>query len=40
VVGLLSRRLLITDDHMIWNYRTRLEAIAAARTKNSLQAVG
>ncbi len=40
VVSLVSRRLLITDDHMIWNYRTQLEAIAAARTKNSLLAVG
>ncbi len=25
---------LVFDDHMIWNYRTQLEAIAAARTKN------
>ena len=28
---LISRKLLIIDDHMIWNYRTQLEAIAAAR---------
>ena len=28
---LFSRRLLIIDDHMIWNYRTQLEAISAAR---------
>jgi triacylglycerol lipase len=37
VVQLLSRRLLITSDHMIWNYRKQLEAIAAARSKNSSQ---
>jgi triacylglycerol lipase len=35
VVSLVSRRLLITDDHMIWNYRTKLEDIAAARAGNS-----
>jgi hypothetical protein len=32
VVSLRSRRLLITDEHMIWNYHTQLEAIAAPRT--------
>jgi hypothetical protein len=26
-------RFLVFDDHMIWNYRTQLEAIAAARTE-------
>jgi hypothetical protein len=30
-VGLLARRFLVIDDHMIWNYRTQLEAIAATR---------
>ena len=29
--GLISRRFLVVDDHMIWNYRIQLEAIAAAR---------
>jgi triacylglycerol lipase len=27
----LTRRLGVVDDHMIWNYRKRLESIAAAR---------
>jgi hypothetical protein len=31
LVTLRTRRLLINDDHMIWNYRKRLEEIAAAR---------
>jgi hypothetical protein len=31
--GLISRKFLVIDDHMIWNYRRQLEAIAAARTK-------
>ena len=31
----VSRRLLIIDDHMIWNYRTQLAEIAAARQKLS-----
>jgi triacylglycerol lipase len=31
VVGLISRKFLVVDDHMIWNYRRQLEAIAAAR---------
>ena len=30
-VGLISRKFLVVDDHMIWRYRGRLEAIAAAR---------
>jgi hypothetical protein len=25
-----TRKLLINDDHMIWNYRKRLEEIAVA----------
>jgi hypothetical protein len=29
--GLLSRKFLIIEDHMIWNYRGQLEAIAEAR---------
>jgi triacylglycerol lipase len=37
VVSLLSRRPLITGDHMIWNYRTQLLAIAAARTGPRLE---
>jgi hypothetical protein len=32
-LGLISRRFLVIDDHMIWNYRTQLEAIAASRTR-------
>jgi len=28
---LVTRRLAIIDDHMIWNYRRKLEGIAAAR---------
>jgi hypothetical protein len=35
-LGLISRRSLVIDEHMIWNYRTQLEAIAAARTRNSM----
>ena len=31
IVGLVSRRFLVIEDHMIWNYRTQLEDIAAAR---------
>ena len=31
LVRLRTRKLLINDDHMIWNYRKRLEEIAAAR---------
>jgi lipase (class 3) len=31
LVTLRTRKLLINDDHMIWNYRRRLEEIAAAR---------
>jgi Lipase (class 3) len=31
LVTLRTRKLLINDDHMIWNYRKRLEEIAAAR---------
>ena len=30
-LGLVSRKFLVIDDHMIWNYRVQLEAIAAAR---------
>jgi hypothetical protein len=37
VVSLLSRRPLITGDHMIWNYRTQLLAIAAAPTGPRLE---
>ena len=33
VVTLVTRKLLINDDHMIWNYRRQLEAVAAARSK-------
>ena len=29
--GLISRKFLVVDDHMIWNYRGQLEKIAAAR---------
>ena len=28
---LLTGKLAVVDDHMIWNYRTKLEGIAAAR---------
>ena len=35
LVTLRTRRLLINDDHMIWNYRKRLEEIAAARAQGS-----
>jgi len=31
----VSRSLLVVDDHMIWNYRTQLEAIAMARSDRS-----
>jgi hypothetical protein len=31
LVTLRTRKLLINDDHMIWNYRKRLEEIAVAR---------
>lgn len=31
LVTLRTRRLLINDDHMIWNYRKRLEEIAVGR---------
>jgi lipase (class 3) len=31
LVTLRTRKLLINDDHMIWNYRKRLDEIAAAR---------
>jgi triacylglycerol lipase len=31
IVGLVARRLLVIDDHMIWNYRTQLSAIAEVR---------
>ena len=34
LVTLRTRKLLINDDHMIWNYRKRLEEIAAARAPN------
>ena len=33
LVTLRTRKLLINDDHMIWNYRKRLEEIAAARVR-------
>ncbi|MGA2817310.1 MAG: hypothetical protein ABSE67_13605 [Xanthobacteraceae bacterium] len=33
VVTLVTRKLLINDDHMIWNYRRQLEAVAEARSK-------
>jgi triacylglycerol lipase len=32
-LGLISRRFLVIDQHMIWNYRTQLEAIAVSRTR-------
>ena len=32
LVTLRTSKFLINDDHMIWNYRKRLEEIAAART--------
>lgn len=32
LVTLRTSKLLINDDHMIWNYRKRLEEIAMART--------
>jgi triacylglycerol lipase len=35
VVTVVTRKLLINDDHMIWNYRRQLEAIVAACSKNS-----
>jgi RNA polymerase sigma factor (sigma-70 family) len=31
LVTLRTRKILINDDHMIWNYRKRLEEIASAR---------
>jgi triacylglycerol lipase len=31
LAGLISRRFLVVEDHMIWNYRRQLEAIAATR---------
>ena len=33
VASVFTRRLLVIDDHMIWNYRKRLEAIVAARNE-------
>jgi triacylglycerol lipase len=35
IVTLVTRKLLITSDHMIWNYRAQLDAIAAARKELS-----
>ncbi|MGZ3304236.1 MAG: lipase family protein [Asticcacaulis sp.] len=37
-VSLVSRRLSVVDDHMIWNYRRQLDAIARAR--NTADAAG
>jgi triacylglycerol lipase len=34
--GLISRRFLVVDEHMIWNYRVQLEAIAGARAPSPL----
>jgi hypothetical protein len=34
----ITRRLIIIDDHMIWNYRTRLEHIAEIRAGAALEA--
>jgi hypothetical protein len=31
ISGLFSHRLFVVDDHMIWNYRRRLQTIADAR---------
>lgn len=31
VAGLISKKFLVVEDHMIWNYRGQLEKIAAAR---------
>ncbi len=39
-LGLNSHRFLVIDDHMIWNYRTQLEAIAAERTTKTLLTAG
>jgi len=39
-LGLISRKFLVIDEHMIWNYRAQLEAIAAARNRNSLLSAG
>jgi hypothetical protein len=36
ILGLISRRFLVIDEHMIWNYRTQLDAIAAARTSKPM----
>ena len=33
VVGVFSRRFLAIDDHMIWNYRSGLDRVAAARSE-------
>ena len=35
IVSLVTRKFLINDDHMIWNYRKQLDAIA--RRKNLLE---
>ncbi len=35
IVSLVTRKFLINDDHMIWNYRKQLDAIA--RRKNPLE---
>jgi hypothetical protein len=34
----ITRRLIIIDDHMIWNYRARLESIAKVRAGVALEA--
>ncbi len=35
IVAFFSRRLSIVDDHMIWNYRRELDAIAKARNRSA-----
>jgi triacylglycerol lipase len=32
--GLVSRRFLVVDDHMIWNYRRQLEGIAQRKNRD------
>jgi hypothetical protein len=39
-IGAVSRKFLVIDDHMIWNYRRRLDRISAARAGPSLPPAG
>jgi hypothetical protein len=38
--GLISRRFLVINDHMIWNYRIQLQAIAARRAPPTVKPPG